>query len=78
MITERATLLTAWRFLAKRLNGATRLLFAAAVGLNDSRHWIGSLVFSQKPSPIAVTKPTIPIGRSSLRAWTRCTWLWAQ
>ena len=33
MITERATLLTAWRFLARRLNGATRLLFAAAVAL---------------------------------------------
>ncbi len=33
MITERATLPTAWRFLARRLNGATRLLFAAAVAL---------------------------------------------
>ena len=33
MITERAKLPTAWRFLARRLNGATRLLFAAAVVL---------------------------------------------
>jgi Domain of unknown function (DUF305) len=33
MITERATLPTAWLFLARRLNGATRLLFAAAVAL---------------------------------------------
>ena len=33
MITERATLPTAWRFFARRLNGATRLLFAAAVAL---------------------------------------------
>ena len=33
MITERATLPTAWRFLARRLNGATRLLFTAAVAL---------------------------------------------
>ena len=33
MITERATLPTAWRFLARRLNGATRLLFAATVAL---------------------------------------------
>ena len=33
MITERATLPTAWRFLARRLNGATRLFFAAAVAL---------------------------------------------
>src|SRR6476659_3660344 len=33
MITERATLPRAWRFLARRLNGATRLLFAAAVAL---------------------------------------------
>jgi hypothetical protein len=33
MINERATLPTAWRFLARRLNGATRLLFAAAVAL---------------------------------------------
>ena len=33
MITERATLPTAWRFLARRLNGPTRLLFAAAVAL---------------------------------------------
>ena len=33
MITERATLPTAWRFLGRRLNGATRLLFAAAVAL---------------------------------------------
>ena len=33
MITERAKLPTAWRFLARRLNGATRLLFAAAVAL---------------------------------------------
>jgi uncharacterized protein (DUF305 family) len=33
MITERATLPTAWRLLARRLNGATRLLFAAAVAL---------------------------------------------
>jgi uncharacterized protein (DUF305 family) len=33
MITERATLPTAWRFLARRLNGATRLLFVAAIAL---------------------------------------------
>ena len=33
MITERATLPTAWRSLARHLNGATRLLFAAAVAL---------------------------------------------
>src|SRR6266446_2633390 len=33
MITERATLPTALRFLARRLNGAIRLLFAAAVAL---------------------------------------------
>src|SRR6476660_7335242 len=33
MITERATLPTAGQFLARRLNGATRLLFAAAVAL---------------------------------------------
>jgi len=33
MITEEQRCLTAWRFLAKRLNGATRLLFAAAVAL---------------------------------------------
>ncbi len=33
MITERAKLPTAWPFLARRLNGATRLLFTAAVAL---------------------------------------------
>jgi hypothetical protein len=33
MITERKTLPTAWRFLARRLNGAIHLLFAAAVAL---------------------------------------------
>ena len=33
MITKRATLPTAWRFLARRLNGATRLLFAATIAL---------------------------------------------
>jgi len=33
MITERATLPAAWRFLAMGLNGATRLRFAAAVAL---------------------------------------------
>jgi uncharacterized protein (DUF305 family) len=33
MVTERATLQTAWSFLARRLNGTTRLLFAAAFAL---------------------------------------------
>jgi len=33
MITKRETLPTAWRFLAKRLNGAIRWVFAAAVAL---------------------------------------------
>jgi hypothetical protein len=33
MITERAMLPTAWRFLARRLNGAIHLFFAAAIAL---------------------------------------------